>query len=282
MKQQFRLLPLALLPIIAIAIFTLFPATPAEARPPRCTPVKQIDNLQSERVLESRGFHVHEAGPGSVDFHGRGAGAIAELNLPQLLPADPQVPVVDQLNAARITEAGQGARCWQPTEAFDVVAEFEIRFTAAVTPPGVTETAFLWNAPLEADVPEPLTAFGVTRNQLLVDMIEDYDANYSAAVAQDLDLLDFGGYLEVAPMGVDPTEWHTVRITMSMDQVVIEAAQDGNFETVLKGNPPGPIEPLIFEFSLDNEVFPGFYAPVSVPDTLEIESLSIRRVPAGE
>ncbi|HSM56343.1 MAG TPA: hypothetical protein VK879_09340 [Candidatus Sulfomarinibacteraceae bacterium] len=276
MKQQSRFLSLAFAPIILIAIltaiFALAHAAPVAAQPPLCTPVKKIDNLQSETVLASRGFHVHDDGLGSVDFRGRGKAAVAELILAEDLSEQP--------NAARITEVDssvpvdQRMRCWQPTERFDVVAEFEVRFDQPDTPPGVTETLFLWNAPLGEDSASTLTAFGVTRNQFF--------GGYSAVAAQNLDLATFAGHLELVPMSVDPTQWHSIRVTMSMAQVIIEAAQGGDYQTVLVSTPPGAIEPLAFEFSLDNEVFPGNFEPVSVPDTLEIESLSIRRVPAGE
>lgn len=272
MKQRTYFFPLALVPIIFIAIliatFALFPATPVAAQSSQCMPVKQIDNLQNEHVLSSRGFHTHDAGPGSVDFLGRGAAAVAVLNL----PVDPS----DEPNAARITEVDssapveQRARCWQPTERFDVVAEFEVRFAQPDTPPGVTETLFLWNAPLEENSALPLTAFGVTRNQFF--------GGYIAVAAQNFDVMTFEGHFDLAPLAVDPTQWHSVRVTMSVDQVMIEAAQGGDYQTVLVSNPPQPIEPLALEYSLDNELAPGVYAPVSEPDTLEIESLSIRRV----
>lgn len=271
MKKLSRLLSLTIVPAILLAIFALSPVTTTVAAPSLCKRVKHIDNLQGDRVLLSRGFHIVEESAGSVDYRGRGAPAVAELNLMEDLSGNPVVARITEVDNALPVE--QRVRCWQPDERFDVVAEFEIRFAQAQAPAGLTEAAFLWNAPLEEGSALPFTAFGVIRNQLM------FGPYYMAVVAQNVDLSTGSGYLAAVPLPVDPTQWHSIRVTMSQGEVSIEAAQGvSDYQTVLVGHPPDPIVPLALEYSLDNELFPGVHAPVTVPDTLEIEKIDIRRV----
>jgi hypothetical protein len=65
--------------------------------------------------------------------------------------------------------------------------------------------------------------------------------------------------------------WHNVRVTVSREVARVEVAQSQiTYSHILEAALSHPPEPLGFEFSLDNEVFPDKYGPVTVPDRLDI------------
>jgi hypothetical protein len=77
------------------------------------------------------------------------------------------------------------------------------------------------------------------------------------------------------PAWLDATQWHTVDIVLSPETVVISVEQNGNSENVIQTTLLHAPEALGFEFSVDNEVFPGFYSPVTVPDQLDVSFYGI-------
>jgi hypothetical protein len=268
MKQRSSLVYVTLLALLAVLVLALQPAV-AVAAPPQCQRTKHLDNVMNDRILQARQFHIDEAGTGDLAYHGRGRNAYASLGLEQDLSG--------AYNAARITEVDTTlppearTRCWQPDARFDVIAEFKIRFAQAEKPFGLTETVFLWNSPLGGDQPLPVTSVGISRSESF--------PGYNANVSQNLTFEPFAfDHLEVVPMPqwLDPTEWHTVRITLGVHDVQIEVRQGGGYETVISTTLPEPVEPLAFELSVDNEAFPGLTVPVSVPDTLYVDSIDIR------
>jgi hypothetical protein len=289
--------------IIILIALSLFPAGVATASSPslsyghgtHCVRHKRIPVFVHEAQLRARGFFINTAGSGSLNFErdswhrdsafdvGVDLSDSASVRfrrrpirryLSLNVAADPSVGPHD----ARITEIDtslppeQRVLCWQPTARKNVVAEYTIRFDQENTPPELTENILLWNASLGVD--RPMTAVGVSRNNIF--------NGYFAVVAQDLDFNSFpapgSGYLQLVPMPtwVDPTDWHSVRVTMSQTEASIEVAQgEQHYTTILEATVPQPFEPLGFEFSVDNEVFPGLRVPVTVPDSLDVGYFAI-------
>jgi hypothetical protein len=160
-----------------------------------------------------------------------------------------------------------------------VVVEYRIRFDQSAAQPNMTENLILWNAPLplagSGEQALPITAIGVTRNAAFGV------PQYYAEIVQDLVftpptqplLLN----LTPMPAWLDAGEWHRVRITLSQTTGEVEVAQSGHpFTTVSKVALLHPTGPLGFEFSIDNEFFPGVFVPVTTPDGLDVSYLDIR------
>jgi hypothetical protein len=188
-------------------------------------------------------------------------------------------PSSSTYTASRITEIDSAqpidarVKCWQPTAHQDVVVEFTVRFDQSAVQSGMTENLFLWNAPLPPPGTSgsmlPFTVAGVTRS----------NGSYRAVVAEDLDLTTFTGFVQEMPMPVwlNAAAWHSVRTTVSQTNVRIEVAQGAHAYTpVVDVALPHAPEPMAFEFSLDNEAFPGIYVPVTMPDGLDIDTFDIR------
>lgn len=235
-----------------------------------CKFVKIIPHFQREKDITKNGFHIDLFGTGELDFTKDKNLKYATLSL----APDP----TGEYNAARITEVDTSIppedrlKCWQPTAKKDVLVEYTVRFGQAENP-GLTENLILWNAPIGEQQALPFTLFGVTRNMLF--------PGYVAFVAQDFDFMSPTptGVIQYKPLPnwLDPTDWHTVRIQLSQQRADIAVAQGNHdFESVLSVDLPAPVEPLAFEFSLDNEVVPGVFAPVFGQDSLDIQSLLIR------
>jgi hypothetical protein len=276
--------------LFAALILSLLLAMPAQAAPltfvqsssahsdkNHCVADKQIENWNNQRAIEARGFNFDTVGPqASVMFQHDlalklGTTADSAYTASRMTEIDSELPIA------------QRVKCWQATPDKDVVVEFRVRFSQAATPAGMTESLVLWNAPLPffdgvnppSENALPLTSIGVARTSAFGT------PQYLATVAQDLDLATFDGLLRVAlmPPWLDPSQSHQVKLTLSQQAAHIEVAQaQHEFEHVLDVPLPHPAEPLGFEFSVDNEAFPGFYVPVSVPDGIEIDYLSIRMV----
>ena len=255
-------------------VATAAPSAPTAAD---CRPAKIINGLLNEHQLEAFGLHRDIFGSGSLAFHREGQARYASLSV---APDGSESP---SLIAARITEVDtsltphERTKCWQPTPDFNIEASYTIRFEQAVRPPGLTETVFLWNSPF-GETSLPLTAIGVTRIQQ--DPTDPTSSIYVATIAQGV---TFGpnDFIVVKPMPdwdwLDPTEWHTVHVQLKEQEATISVVQDGRRETVLSDALPQPLEPLAFEASVDNEVFPGFYAPVPVADTIDVATVSVRQ-----
>jgi hypothetical protein len=246
--------------------------------PNRCVPHKYIDNWSNRRAIEARGFNFDLVGPQASATFGRNLG----LNLASN-------PASSAYTASRITEIeselpiAQRVKCWQATAKKDVVVEFKVRFKQSAAPAGMTENLILWNAPLPfydgtnppAEPAGLLTEIGVARTSALGT------PQYIAVVAQDLDTATFNGLMRVMPMPawLDAGEWHRVRLTLSLKSARIEVAQGQHkFTPVLEADLLHPAEPLGFEFSVDNEAFPGYYVPVNMPDGLLVDYLKIDMV----
>jgi hypothetical protein len=234
-----------------------------------CEPHRHIDRWNNAAQLEAHGFHRDLFGDqASMRFRG------------DFLALDvASDPNSSTYTASRITEVDSAqpidarVKCWQPTAQRDVVVEFIVQFDQPTVQSGMTENLFLWNAPLpppgtSGDM-RPFTVAGVTRS----------NGVYSAVVAEDLDLMTFTGFLQQTPMPtwLNASRWHKVRTTVSQTHVRIEVAQGAHdYTTVLNAALPHAPEPMAFEFSIDNEAFPGFFVPVTVPDGLDIDTLDIR------
>jgi hypothetical protein len=289
LKPLSRLAPLL---VALAAVLALFPVDTAAAysaqqgqEPPeqsqvfcgqglqdRCVPLKIIPQFVNKQQIQNKGFYLDLFGSGSLSFAREAHRKYASFQL----DTDPS----GQYSASRMTEADtslppeQRVKCWQPTAKRDIVIDFAVRFKQASTPPDLTENLTLWNSPMgKGGEALPMTAIGVARNQMF--------PGYIAVVAQNLVMApEPSGFLQVAPMPdwLDPTDWHQIRIRVSRQKVLIEAAQGKHAYTAVQQVAlPQPLdEPLAFEFSLDNEVFPGVVVPITVPDTLDVAFLSIR------
>lgn len=282
-RRKWAVVLLAVLSVLLLGLAALpgNVATAAQAAPPvrervpdaaRCRPAKILTGLHNEHQLEAFGLHRDIFGSGSLTFEREGRAQYASLNVAPDLSGDPV--------AARITEVDtslppeERTKCWQPTDKFSVMAKYVIRFEQAERPPGLTENALLWNAPFGETTQLPMTAIGVSRSENF--------PGYVATVSQDVSFTPvFTGFVQVAPMPawLDPTEWHTVRVLMTEQKATISVVQGHQQATVLSAALPAPLEALAFEASVDNEVFPGFHAPIPQSDTIDVAALSIRRFP---
>lgn len=227
-----------------------------------CPPKRVIPRFLNEQQVEAKGFHFQVTPPGgSYAFVQDGPSRYLSLRM------DP-FPFNGELSASRITEIDtslppdQRILCWQPTETQDVVVQYAHRFAEATPPPGLIENLFLWNAPFASG--GTITAIGVTRSNLL--------GGYFAIVAQDFDFGTGTGLLQLVsmPAWLDATDWHTVDVVVSQESVSIAVKQNGNQATVLQTMLLHPPVPLGFEFSVDNEIFPGVIAPVTIADQIDV------------
>lgn len=236
--------------------------TPAYLSHPVCPQKRVIPRFLDEPQIETLGFHFQVTEPG-----GSYAFAQEEKYHYLSLRMDP-FPFNGELSASRITEIDtslppeERLLCWQPTETQDVVVQYTHRFAEAVVPPGLIENLFLWNAPFASG--GTITAIGVTRSNLL--------GGYFAIVAQDYNFSNGTGLLQLVPMPMwlDATDWHTVDVVVSQESVTIQVEQNGNQATVLQTTLLQPPDPLGFEFSVDNEIFPGLIVPVTIADQIDV------------
>lgn len=233
---------------------------------------KRIEHWTDIAQLQADGFLCQTKGPqGTIGFGAGEGGSFVSLGLART------PDFVGEYVASRIKEIGgsldahdRGA-WWQPGASETLRAEFVVRLKKTDPLPGLTETLMLWNAPFGGS-PIPLTAIGLTRSQAS-------QGRYVALVAQDLVTQpELTGLMRIAPLpawlAVD--DWHSARLTVSHEVAKVEVAQgQESFTPVLEVALPHPPEPLGFEFSLDNEVFPGRYAPVTVPDRLDVARFEI-------
>jgi hypothetical protein len=256
-------------PAAAIGATQAAPAAVASRQ--NCVSHRHIDRWNNAAQLEAQGFNRELFGDqGSMRFRG------------EFLALDvASDPNSSTYTASRITEVDSAqpvearVKCWQPTARQDVVVTFTVRFDQATVQSGMTENLFLWNAPLPAPGTSgamwPFTVAGVTRS----------NGSYRAVVAEDLNLTTFTGFVqEVAmPTWLNAAAWHDVKTTVSQTHVRVEVAQgEHEYTTVLDAALPHAPEPMAFEFSIDNEAFPGFYVPISSPDGLDVDKLDIRLV----
>jgi hypothetical protein len=297
-KQKYRF---AMLIVLAIAlVLSLYPQTDVlasslnqpvsyvlekQAGKNQCTFAKFIPRFKNEKIITRNGFHIDLYGTGELDFSKEGHLKYATLSLAPDLSGN--------YSASRITEVDttlppeERTKCWQPTKKWDVVVAYIVRFEQAENP-GLTENLVLWNAPIGVDGSLPFTVVGATRNQMF--------PGYLAMIAQDLVIgAEPSGFIQLAPMPewLDPTEWHFVQIRVSQQHASVAVAQalfgfenlnyknmdngreNLNYEVVLDVDLPAPVEPLAFEFSLDNEVLPGLVIPFAEQDSLDVASLGI-------
>ncbi len=276
--------------LLVVLVLGMLLAMPAQAAPSaltqsitahhnenRCVDHKQIETWSNQQAIEARGFNFDIVGPqASVMFQ-------------HDLALDLATTDNSAYTASRMTEIdselpiAQRVKCWLATPDKDVVIEFRVRFNESATPAGLTENLVLWNAPLPSfngtnppsESAVPLTSIGVARTSALGTPL------YIATVVQDLDLTTYNGLLSFAviPSWLDPGDWHQVKLTLSQQSARIEVAQGQHeYEQVLEQQLLHPAEPLGFEFSVDNEAFPGYYVPVTEPDRIEIDYLSMRMV----
>jgi hypothetical protein len=271
-----RYRPTVALIAVLLSLIVLAGLAPATvAAPPttrgqqnQCVSHRQIVKFNTLPQVEAHGFFADLHGNATISFAGQGRERYVSLGV----ETDFASPYV----ASRLTEIdtalspGERVKCWQATTDKDVVVEYRLRFDLAETPL-LTENAMLWNAPFSPEENVPITAVGVTRNQL-------YEG-YVAIIAQQFNFDTFEGFIMPVPMPgwLDPSAWHDVRLTVGQYDVVIEVAQgDTGYTVVAAATLPEPLEPLAFEFSVDNELFPGFFVPVLEPDAMDVAYLEIR------
>jgi hypothetical protein len=227
-----------------------------------CVRHRRIERWTDTDRLQDDGFLGETKGPqGTIGFGADEGGSFVSLGLAQT------PDFAGEYAASRIKEIGGSldphdrGGWWQPGPSETLQAELVVRFEKPDPLPGVTETLMLWNDPFGSR-PAPLTAIGVTRSHASM-------GRYAALVALDLVALpEMTGLIQTAPvpawLAVD--DWHTVRLTLSHEKICT---------LILEVALPHPPEPLGFEFSLDNEVFPGSYGPVTVSDRLDIRYFDI-------
>lgn len=179
-------------------------------------------------------------------------------------------PESNEYAASRISEIDsrleveQRVKRWRPTLDKLVAGKFRVRFTHEQT--AVTYNLLLWNAPLKKDRGIPATSIGVTRG-----CASNFE--YSAVIAQNIianqhtgnlsgDVLEINKLREAANW-LCMTEWHWVYVILAENWAQIEVEQGDNRKVVAETRLVKPVEALGFVFSVDNEVFPGRYVPVS-------------------
>jgi hypothetical protein len=273
--------------LLAILLLSMLVVAPTQAAPAtnsshshntaQCLDRKIIPFWGSRSFIESQGFNFDIVGDqASVKF-----GNNMSLDLASN-------PANSEYTASRMTEIDTWApiadrvKCWQPTPTKNVVVEYRVRFDQSAAPSGLTENLMLWNAPFASTTPEParpITSIGVSRNGAFGP------PQYYAEVVQDLDFATFAPpyILELTPMPtwLDAGKWHRIRITLSQTTGQVEVAQGMHpFTTVTKVALLHAPEPLGFEFSVDNEMFPGLTVPVTTPDGLDVSYLHMRMEPA--
>jgi hypothetical protein len=274
--------PSRLVLLFAILLMSMLVVMPTQAAPTanydhqhstnQCVDRKLIPFWGSRNFIEAQGFNF--------DIVGEQASAKFRRNLSLDLASN---PASSDYTASRMTEIdtwkpiAERVKCWQATQTKNVVVEFRIRFDQSAPQSGLTENLMLWNAPFPSTMPEParpITSIGVSRNAAFGP------PQYYAEVVQDL---DFGTFmppfiLQLTPMPawLDAGDWHRIRITLSRTTGQIDVAQGAHpFTTVSKVVLLHPAEPLGFEFSVDNEMFPGVTVPVNVPDGLDVSYLDM-------
>jgi hypothetical protein len=280
MKTTSRSTRLALL--LAILILSMLAVAPTQAAPAadnghqhntnQCLDHKFIPFWGSRNFIEAQGFNFDIVGDqASVKFRN---------NLSLDLASN---PASSEYTASRMTEIDTWApiadrvKCWQPTPTKNVVIEYRVRFDQSATPSGLTENLMLWNAPFPSTTPEPaqpITSIGVSRNSAFGP------PQYYAEVVQDLNFGTFAPpyILELTPMPtwLDAGKWHRIRITLSQTTGQVDVAQGAHpFLTVSKVALLHPPEPLGFEFSIDNEMFPGVTVPIAIPDGVDVSYLDM-------
>lgn len=272
--------------LLASFCLVLLLATPAQAtrqvlspppQRPECQSHKQLTDWHNLQAITNRGINFDIIGDhASADF-----GRTLKLNLGSN-------PASSTYTASRITDIDTGypiaqrVKCWQATAYQDVVVEYRIRFGQAAPPPGLTENLMLWNSPLPnkaiPEPPIPATAIGVSRNSINAQVRPEYQM----VIAQDVPLgpspQPFIRQTAPMPSWLDASDWHTVKITLSQHAASVEVAQAGQ-SFVLQTALLHPPEPLGFMLSTDNEMFPGVFVPVMVPDSIEVAYIDLALVP---
>lgn len=271
MKRQFALFVMLIFLLVTLILSALWTSTPTYAAID-CPTRRHVENWTNRNELEAHGFYLEQySSSAAYSFLSSGGSRYLALDLGTT--AD------NSYAASRITEidtsvpVSQRIKCWQPTTTKSVVAEYTIRFDLAQTP-FLTENVFLWNAPFGAD-PIPLTAFGVTRSA-------GSGGQYAAIVAEDVTInpdMSVSGNLTIVPMPVwlDASAWHTVRVTITHTTATVEVKQGAHsYTVVLSAQLSHPPEPVGLEYSVDNELFPGFTIPVAIGDGVDVGPLDIR------
>ncbi|MBN1311015.1 MAG: hypothetical protein JXB30_06310 [Anaerolineae bacterium] len=179
-------------------------------------------------------------------------------------------PSSSEYVASRISEIDlhldveQRVKRWKPTTDKSVEAKFRVRFLHEHT--ALTYNLMLWNAPFKKEMMIPAMCIGVTCSAVS-------DFKYAAVIAQNLianpqsnsfkgDVLQFAEFDKVAGW-LCMTEWHWIHVTFAQDQARVEIQQGARQAIVVEEGLLPPVEALGFVFSVDNEVFPGRYIPVS-------------------
>jgi hypothetical protein len=230
----------------------LLPSYPATARS-ACPPHKHIRTWSREHILHN-GFNIVEQG-------GQAAISYPNHHVRLALTADPSTSIT---TIARITEGD--SFCWQPTNDHPVIMQITLRFDQATPPPNLTEVAFLWNAP---DLTQRLPS--------VVGISRDHGA-YTAIVAQDFNPATGDGLFLRAPVPswLNATNWHTIRIELTITSAQVQVEQGGRQATIVTGTLLHPPEPLAAEVSIDNDNFPEGHLPVIVSDKMDVRFLGIQ------
>lgn len=259
-----RVPPLAVLALAVLtAALVLVAPTPTPAAASTCRDRTNIPHW-SQKALDRLGWQTQIHSPSQAQVTPRGQTIALDV------AAD---PANGGYVAARITEINTSVPiadrtfCWKPTVDRDVEVSYQLRFTQAQVAQGWTQNMILWNAPMAdpalPEPPLPLTAFGVSRSM----------GQYTAVVVQGLNLATFSADVYATPAmpsWLKADEWHQVDMRVAVDRVTIHVTQDG--QSVVVADVPLAYRPTAtgMEFSVDNEMVPGMYVPVTTPDGAEI------------
>lgn len=266
-------------PLVALALAALTVAlvliSPAPA-PAAASSCRDRTNIQhwSQKALERLGWQTQIHSPGQAQVTPRGQTIALDV------AAD---PTNTSYVAARITEIDTSVPivertfCWKPTTDRDVEVSYQLRFTQAQVAQGWTQNMVLWNAPMadpaRPEPPLPLTAFGVSRSM----------GQYTAVVVQGLNLATFSADVYATPAmpsWLKADKWHQVDMRVAVDRVTISVTQAG--QSAVVADVPLAHAPTAtgMEFSVDNEMVPGMYVPVTTPDGAEIAFYRAGYVPS--
>jgi hypothetical protein len=268
MKRRFILLSLffVMSSLVFSAVFIHAPAQAASDKN-KCSNSVHVNNWKDADHLANEGFYIEQFGSSaSYGFNDH----VLSLDLGTTGDANYAATRITEIDVS--VPVDQRVKCWQPTASKDVVAEYTMKFDQ---PYGsmLTENVFFWNAPFGQN-PIPLSAVGVTRSP-------GSGGQYAAIIAQDVVFnpdFSISGLFYIVPMPswLNAADWHTIRVTISNGSAQVEVKQGSNdYTTVLSAPLLHTPEALGLEYSVDNEIFPGFTVPVSMSDGLDLGELTI-------
>ena len=268
MKRTRSFLPLLAVLAIMMVVVAAGTGSPAYAAANQCRLHVSVERWNNQSQIEAQGFNFFVEDSGSSTF----AGEYLRLGIAPDLDGDYSSGRIHEVDTAAPVD--ERVKCWQPSETRRIEAEYRIRWGTDGVNPSLTESAYLVNAAaIDFNPQAKFTAVGVVRTPVL--------GSYGAVVAQDVYATPQGqleGFLSLRPLfEIDPTEWHTVRLTVWEQRAKIEIEQDGT-TVIVDEQVPAPFEAMGTEFTIDNELLPGLFAPIVTGDTLDVDFYRISAV----